>query len=93
MPIMMFSISAPLPAVELTSFEQNVQKRVESVNGVGEVILFGARAGKSRSSSIPIVSTPTAGDLGRGGGAAGAEPRVAGRPQACANSRSARSAG
>ena len=44
MPIMMFSISAPLPAVELTSFlEQNVQKRVESVNGVGEVILFGAR--------------------------------------------------
>ncbi len=44
MPIMMFSISAPMPAVELTSFlEQNVQKRVESVNGVGEVILFGAR--------------------------------------------------
>ena len=44
MPIVMFSISAPLPAVELTSFlEQNVQKRVESVNGVGEVILFGAR--------------------------------------------------
>jgi HAE1 family hydrophobic/amphiphilic exporter-1 len=44
MPIMMFSISAPMPAVELTSFlEQNVQKRVESVNGVGEVLLFGAR--------------------------------------------------
>jgi HAE1 family hydrophobic/amphiphilic exporter-1 len=44
MPIMMFSISAPMSAVELTSFlEQNVQKRVESVNGVGEVILFGAR--------------------------------------------------
>jgi hydrophobic/amphiphilic exporter-1 (mainly G- bacteria), HAE1 family len=44
MPIVMYSISAPLPAVELTSFlEQNVQKRVESVNGVGEVILFGAR--------------------------------------------------
>ena len=44
MPIMLFSISAPLPAVELTSFlEQNVQKRLESVNGVGEVILFGAR--------------------------------------------------
>jgi HAE1 family hydrophobic/amphiphilic exporter-1 len=44
MPIMMFSISAPMSAVEFTSFlEQNVQKRVESVNGVGEVILFGAR--------------------------------------------------
>ena len=44
MPIMMFSISAPMSAVELTSFlEQNVQKRLESVNGVGEVILFGAR--------------------------------------------------
>ena len=44
MPIIMFSISAPMSAVELTSFlEQNVQKRLESVNGVGEVILFGAR--------------------------------------------------
>src|SRR5688500_3370560 len=44
MPIMMFSISAPLLAVELTSYvEQNVQKRIESVNGVGEVVLFGAR--------------------------------------------------
>src|SRR6188474_991011 len=44
MPIMMFSISAPLSAVEFTSFlEQNVQKRLESVNGVGEVIIFGAR--------------------------------------------------
>ena len=44
MPIIMYSISAPMPAVELTSFlEQNVQKRLESVNGVGEVLLFGAR--------------------------------------------------
>ncbi len=43
-PIMMYSVSAPMPAVELTTFlEQNVQKRIESVNGVGEVILFGAR--------------------------------------------------
>ena len=40
MPIMMFSISAPLPAVELTSvLEQSVQKRLESVSGVGEVVL------------------------------------------------------
>ncbi len=44
MPIIMFSLSAPMSAVEFTSFlEQNVQKRLESVNGVGEVILFGAR--------------------------------------------------
>ena len=44
MPVIMFSLSAPMSAVEFTSFlEQNVQKRLESVNGVGEVILFGAR--------------------------------------------------
>jgi HAE1 family hydrophobic/amphiphilic exporter-1 len=43
-PILMFSVSAPMPVVELTTFlEQNVQKRLESVNGVGEVLLFGAR--------------------------------------------------
>jgi HAE1 family hydrophobic/amphiphilic exporter-1 len=43
-PIIMFSVSAPMPVVELTTFlEQNVQKRLESVNGVGEVLLFGAR--------------------------------------------------
>ena len=43
-PIMMFSISAPMQAVELTTYiEQNVQKRIESVNGVGEVVLYGAR--------------------------------------------------
>jgi len=43
-PIMLFSISAPMPVVELTTYlEQNVQKRVESVNGVGEVLLYGAR--------------------------------------------------
>jgi hydrophobic/amphiphilic exporter-1 (mainly G- bacteria), HAE1 family len=44
MPIMFLSISAPMPAVELTSYlEQNVQKRLESVNGVGEVVMFGGR--------------------------------------------------
>ena len=43
-PIIMFSVSAPMPVVELTTFlEQKVQKRLESVNGVGEVLLFGAR--------------------------------------------------
>ena len=44
MPLMFFSVSAPMSAVELTTFlEQNVQKRIESVNGVGEVFLYGAR--------------------------------------------------
>jgi HAE1 family hydrophobic/amphiphilic exporter-1 len=44
MPIMFLSIAAPMPAAELTSYlEQNVQKRLESVSGVGEVVMFGAR--------------------------------------------------
>ena len=44
MPIIFLSISAPMPAVELTSYlEQNVQKRLESVNGVGEVSFYGGR--------------------------------------------------
>ena len=43
-PIMLYSVSAPMPVVELTTYlEQTVQKRLESVNGVGEVLLFGAR--------------------------------------------------
>jgi hydrophobic/amphiphilic exporter-1 (mainly G- bacteria), HAE1 family len=43
-PVIMFSVSAPMSVVELTTFlEQNVQKRLESVNGVGEVLMFGSR--------------------------------------------------
>jgi hydrophobic/amphiphilic exporter-1 (mainly G- bacteria), HAE1 family len=43
-PVIMFSVSAPMSVVELTTFlEQRVQKRLESVNGVGEVLMFGAR--------------------------------------------------
>jgi hydrophobic/amphiphilic exporter-1 (mainly G- bacteria), HAE1 family len=43
-PIMMFSIAAPMSVVDLTTYiEQNVQKRLESVNGVGEVLLYGSR--------------------------------------------------
>jgi HAE1 family hydrophobic/amphiphilic exporter-1 len=43
-PILLYSISSSMPAVELTTFvEQNVQKRIESVNGVGEVFLYGSR--------------------------------------------------
>ncbi|RPJ63635.1 MAG: efflux RND transporter permease subunit, partial [Acidobacteria bacterium] len=43
-PIILYSISGPMPVVELTTYvEQNVQRRIESVNGVGEVILYGSR--------------------------------------------------
>ena len=43
-PVMSYSISAPMPSVELTTYvEQNIQKRIESVNGVGEVFLYGSR--------------------------------------------------
>jgi HAE1 family hydrophobic/amphiphilic exporter-1 len=43
-PIILYSISGPMPVVELTTFvEQNVQKRLESVDGVGEVVLYGGR--------------------------------------------------
>jgi hydrophobe/amphiphile efflux-1 (HAE1) family protein len=43
-PIMMFSVSAPMSSVELTTFlEQNVEKRIESVAGVAEVLLYGSR--------------------------------------------------
>ena len=44
MPVIMFAVSAPMTAVELTTYvEQNIQKRIESVNGVGEVFLWGSR--------------------------------------------------
>ena len=43
-PIILYSISGPMPVVELTTYiEQNVQRRIESVNGVGEVLLYGSR--------------------------------------------------
>ncbi len=43
-PILIYSISAPRDIIDLTTFVRNVlQKRVESVEGVGEVIIFGAR--------------------------------------------------
>ncbi len=43
-PIIMFSVAAPMSVVELTTYiEQNIQKRLESVNGVGEVMLYGGR--------------------------------------------------
>lgn len=43
-PILIYSISAPRDIIDLTTFVRNVlQKRVESAEGVGEVIIFGAR--------------------------------------------------
>ncbi|HSC28839.1 MAG TPA: efflux RND transporter permease subunit, partial [Vicinamibacterales bacterium] len=43
-PVVLFSISAPMMSAELTTFiEQNIQKRLESVSGVGEVFMYGAR--------------------------------------------------
>jgi HAE1 family hydrophobic/amphiphilic exporter-1 len=43
-PVILYSISGPMPVVELTTYiEQNVKKRLESVDGVGEILLFGSR--------------------------------------------------
>jgi HAE1 family hydrophobic/amphiphilic exporter-1 len=43
-PILMYSISGPRNVIELTDLAQNlIQKRIESADGVGEVIIFGAR--------------------------------------------------
>jgi len=43
-PILQYSISAPRNVVELTTLVENlIQERLESVDGVGEVFLFGAR--------------------------------------------------
>jgi HAE1 family hydrophobic/amphiphilic exporter-1 len=43
-PILMYSISGPRNVIELTDLAQNlIQKRIESADGVGEVIIFGSR--------------------------------------------------
>jgi HAE1 family hydrophobic/amphiphilic exporter-1 len=43
-PILMYSISGPRNVIELTDLAENlIQKRIESADGVGEVIIFGAR--------------------------------------------------
>ena len=94
MPVMMFAISAPLNSVELTTYvEQNVQKRLESVNGVGEVLMYGARrreiqvAGRS---GPPERLRPV--DHRCRGGAARAEPRASGRPARAGRARVCRCA-
>ena len=91
-PIMMFSVSAPMPAVELTTFlEQNVQKRLESVNGVGEVLLFGARRREiqvqidpDRLNAYGLSTTDVAAALRV------AEPRAARRPARAGQPRAVR---
>jgi HAE1 family hydrophobic/amphiphilic exporter-1 len=43
-PVLMYSVSAPRNVVELTDLVQNViQERIESADGVGEVVIFGGR--------------------------------------------------
>jgi HAE1 family hydrophobic/amphiphilic exporter-1 len=43
-PVLVYAISAPRSAVELTTFVQNqIQERIESADGVGEVVVFGGR--------------------------------------------------
>ncbi|CAN5359612.1 N/A [soil metagenome] len=43
-PILIFSVSAPRSAIELTDMVENlIQERIESADGVGEVQIFGAR--------------------------------------------------
>ncbi|MGI9106887.1 MAG: efflux RND transporter permease subunit [Pyrinomonadaceae bacterium] len=43
-PVLVYAISAPRSSIELTSIVQNqIQERIESADGVGEVIVFGGR--------------------------------------------------
>ena len=44
-PILMYTISAPRPVMELTELVENlIQERIESADGVGEVFMWGSRA-------------------------------------------------
>ncbi|HLL69886.1 MAG TPA: efflux RND transporter permease subunit [Pyrinomonadaceae bacterium] len=43
-PVLVYAISAPRSSIELTTLVQNeIQERVESADGVGEVVVFGGR--------------------------------------------------
>src|SRR3982751_489234 len=43
-PVLVYSISAPRSSIELTTLVQDqIQKRIESADGVGEVVVFGGR--------------------------------------------------
>ncbi len=44
MPVLIYAISAPRNVVELNDFvETNIQERIQSVDGIGEVVIFGGR--------------------------------------------------
>ncbi|HVE58492.1 MAG TPA: efflux RND transporter permease subunit, partial [Pyrinomonadaceae bacterium] len=44
-PVLIYAISAPRNIVELNDFvETNIQERIQSVDGIGEVVIFGGRA-------------------------------------------------
>jgi hydrophobic/amphiphilic exporter-1 (mainly G- bacteria), HAE1 family len=44
MPVLVYAISAPRSSIELTTLVQNqIQERIESADGVGEVVVFGGR--------------------------------------------------
>jgi HAE1 family hydrophobic/amphiphilic exporter-1 len=44
-PVLVYAISAPRSSIELTDLVQNqIQERIESADGVGEVVVFGGRA-------------------------------------------------
>jgi len=43
-PVLVYAISAPRNVVELNDFvETNIQERIQSVDGIGEVVIFGGR--------------------------------------------------
>jgi len=43
-PVLIYAISAPRGVVELNDFvERNIQERIQSVDGIGEVVIFGGR--------------------------------------------------
>jgi HAE1 family hydrophobic/amphiphilic exporter-1 len=43
-PVIQYAVSAPRSSIELTDFVQNeIQERLESVDGVGEVVVYGGR--------------------------------------------------
>jgi HAE1 family hydrophobic/amphiphilic exporter-1 len=43
-PVLIYAISAPRDVVDLNDFvERNIQERIQSVDGIGEVVIFGGR--------------------------------------------------
>ena len=43
--MLIYAISAPRDVISLTDFiETNIQERIQSIDGIGEVVVFGGRA-------------------------------------------------